>query len=87
MNFDFEQSPEKGILIISGSLSNNDDEDLKRILLCSILHCPSLYINLQQVTAISEECLKVLRSVVSNSFSERIVVFSGKWKNKIEARG
>ncbi len=77
--FDFEQSSEKSVLILSGKLAAEDAEDLKRVLQNSLTGTSRLTINIEGVREISGRCRYVFRSVLGNLHaSGKHLLFTGR---------
>jgi len=85
--FDFEQSTEKSILTLSGSLKKDDAEDLKRLLINWLRGNSKLIIDLHGVTEVSLPCREVF-TVVHNQFLHKgkEIIFIGKSKEEIMSR-
>jgi hypothetical protein len=79
MKFDFEISPEGGIIIFYGALEDSDCEELNRILSNVLNQCDNLLISLQGAPSVSKNCMEIIRSTYCDLSDTKHVSFIEDW--------
>ncbi len=87
VTFDFEQSSEKSVLILSGKLKTEDAEDLKRVLQNSLTGTSRLTVDIDDVPEISGPCQSVFQTVIEDLHSTgKRLFFTGSSSEKINVQ-
>lgn len=83
MNFDFEQSYEKGILFFYGVLDDASFDEMNRVLLNALNQCDNLLVYLHGVKKISARCHRLLKKIRGNPGEKNITIIGGGFGKKI----
>ena len=84
--FKFEELDNRGVLYLSGRLTDDDLVSLRSVLQNTLALCKFVKIDLEKVTEISKGCIKIFNMTTTNNQTLKEVSFSNRWKEEIMSK-